>query len=68
MLMASISKTVHDYLRLHTADQTTQEGYMACPFSVRRKPKEIGDFDFNNDFSIVPINMRFISDFKTGLP
>jgi len=34
---------------------------------LRRAPKEIGDFDFNNDFSIVPLRLRYVDSFKNGL-
>mgnify|MGYP003898496937 FL=1 len=35
--------------------------------SLRRKPQAIGDFDFNNDFSIVPLKLRLVTNFKDGL-
>ena len=33
---------------------------MACPFSLRPPPKELGDYKFNNDFSIVPYNLKLV--------
>ena len=66
--MGSISKTIHDYLRTHTEDNITNESNLACPFSLRRTPKEVGDFDMSNDFSIVPVKLRFIENFKDGIP
>jgi len=67
LLMTALSKTVYEYLRKETPDKTTDFVNLACPFSVRRKPQAIGDFEFNNDFSIVPLRFRLVSNFKEGL-
>lgn len=40
---------------------------MACPFSLRRKPEVLGDFEYNNDFSIVPLDLRLVDSLETGL-
>ena len=65
--MSAVSKSINDYLRKHTDDKTTKSVCMACPFSLRPPPKTLGDFTFNNDFSIVPLNLRLIDNYDTGL-
>ena len=66
VLMTAISKSIHDYLRLHTKDKTLNDIMLACPFSLRPPPKELGDYKFNNDFSIVPYNLKLI-DSMSGI-
>ena len=41
---------------------------MACPFSLRAPPKFLGDFTFDNNFSIVNMNLRLVDSLKEGLP
>lgn len=41
---------------------------MAVPFSLRPPPKQLGDFEFNNNFALLNYRMRLIEDFKNGLP
>ena len=40
---------------------------MAVPFSMRRTPKAVGDFVFNNDIAIVPIKMPLVDSITNGL-
>ena len=65
--MTAISKSIHDYLREKTEDKTTMQTVMACPFSLRRAPKELLDFEFNNDFAIVALNLRLVDSISSGL-
>ena len=48
-------------------DTTTKSLQCAVPFSLRDTPKHIRDFDYENDFAIMPVNMRLISNAKTEL-
>ena len=65
VLMTAISKSIHDYLLQYTPkvtkDKVLTEIMLACPFSLRPPPKELGDYKFNNDFSIVPLNLKLVS-------
>lgn len=58
--MTVMSKSIHDYLREHTKDQTTKWIKLACPFSIRPPPKKIGDWSFDNNFAIVTYNLRLV--------
>lgn len=60
VLMTALSKSMHDYLRQNTDDKLTKEIVCACPFSLRRPPQELGDFEFNNDFAIIPLPLRLV--------
>ena len=40
---------------------------MACPFSLRRAPEELLDFEYNNDFAIVSLKLRLVETVKNGL-
>ena len=67
VLMTALSKTLHDYLREVKNDKETKSINMTCPFSLRRAPEELNDFTFNNDFSIVPIELRLVDNISTGI-
>lgn len=67
ILMTAISKSIKDYLTEKTSDKETKYITMACPFSLRRKPEVLGDFEYNNDFSIVPLDLRLVDSLETGL-
>lgn len=67
ILIAAISKTINDYLQKNTDDRTTKQTILACPFSLRRPPTALGDFEFNNDFAIVPLKLRLIDNVKDGI-
>ena len=38
-----------------------------CPFSLRKPPTHVMDFNFDNDFSIIPVYMRLVDDLKAGI-
>ena len=67
ILMTAISKSIHDYLRNKTDDKTTASTVMACPFSLRKPPQSVGDFDFGNDFAIVPLKLRLVDTVSGGI-
>ena len=67
ILITAISKTIHDFLQTNTEDRTTKQTIMACPFSLRRPPEALNDFEFDNNFAIVPLQLRLIDNMKTGI-
>ena len=67
VLMTALSKALRDYLRDVKNDKETKQIMMTCPFSLRRTPAELNDFEFNNDFAIVPLNLRLVDDISTGV-
>jgi hypothetical protein len=38
-----------------------------CPFSLRKPPVHVMDFNYDNDFSIIPLYMRLVDDLKEGI-
>jgi len=40
---------------------------LVCPFSLRPPPIGVKDFEYHNDFAIVPIDLGLHSDIKTGV-
>ena len=67
IIMTVMSKSLHDYLREKTDDKTTKEIFIACPFSLRPKPEFLGDFMYNNDFSIIPVRLRLVDNVNEGI-
>lgn len=48
-------------------DNKTDKIMFIMPFSLRPPPKDISNFEFNNQFIPLPVEMRLVSDFKSGL-
>ena len=67
VLMTAISKSLHDYLREKTEDRRTQQAILACPFSLRRAPEQLLDFEYNNDFAIIPLKLRLVDSLAGGV-
>ena len=67
VLTTILSKTLHDYLRLHTDDKESDWLKMACPFSLRLPPKKLGDFTFDNNFAIVNFAFRLVDSLQDGI-
>ena len=40
---------------------------LAVPFSMRKTPMAVGDFNLNNDIAIVPIKMALVDSITSGL-
>ena len=64
LIMTVLSKTLHDYLREHTNDKTTKSVNMACTFSLREAPESVGEFTFENDFSIILVPMKLVDSLE----
>ena len=48
VMMALVSKTLHDYLRQYKDDHTTMKMGINLPFSTRPAPKAVGDWKTDN--------------------
>lgn len=40
---------------------------MACPFSLRPAPQDLGDFTFDNNFAIVSMKLRLVDNLTSGI-
>ena len=67
VLMTVLSKSIKDYLNEHTEDKKTEFVRLACPFSLRAPPKKLGDYTFDNNFSIVNMSLRLVDSLKEGI-
>ena len=38
-----------------------------CPFSLRRPPTHVLDFNYDNDFAIIPLQMRLVQNLREGI-
>jgi len=65
--MTVISNSVKE-LFVAEGDKLTDSITLAVPFSLRRPIKTANDFEFDNQFSILPLNLPLTNDFATGLP
>jgi hypothetical protein len=61
-----ISQTMKHCLEFHN-DTTTRQIRCAIPFSLRPPPTHATDFELRNDFAILPVKMRLVSDLKTEI-
>lgn len=52
---------------LKNGDSNTEFVRLALPFSLRNSPSNERDFQLQNDFAIFPVDMRLVSDLKTGI-
>lgn len=67
IVMAIFSKTMQEYC--HSKGEEHHKIFkLVCPFSLRRPPTGIMDFEYNNDFSICPVSMPVVRNFKEGVP
>ena len=40
---------------------------MAFPFSLRRAPEQLLDFEYNNDFAIISFKLRLVDNLVNGI-
>ena len=66
VLLTVLSLSLKQYLLEYTEDRKTSELWLSCPFSLRPPPKSELDFEYNNDFAILPIKLRLVDDYKSG--
>jgi hypothetical protein len=65
-LFGIISQTMKQCMEFHN-DMNTNLIRVAVPISIRPAPKHEMDFDYRNDFAILPVNMRLVSDLRTEI-
>lgn len=66
LLMTVISMTMKQYF-ISQGDEKTNRILMFTPFSLREKPAAVDNFEFSNHFAIMPVKLRLVNDFKTGV-
>ena len=64
VMMALLSKTLHDYLRQYKNDHTTMKIGVNLPFSLRPAPTAIGDWEATNQFSLIALDIPLCSDVR----
>lgn len=67
VMMTLLSKTLNDYLRQYKNDHQSQKVGVNLPFSMRPAPKCVGDWEANNQFSLIPLNIPLCDDIKKGM-
>lgn len=68
LILTFVSQTLKQTLQHDFGDNYSKHITMCCPMSLRPPPKGIRDFSYDNDFSIMPLRVRLVDDFDTGLP
>jgi hypothetical protein len=66
VLMTVISCSLQQHLARYKNDNTTKSIWLSVPFSLRPPPKSEMDFEFNNQFAVMPLEVRLVSDYKEG--
>ena len=65
-VFAIISLTMKQFC-VENGDTKTESIRIALPFSLRESCRHPTDFAFCNDFAIFPVDMRLVTDIKTGI-
>ena len=66
ILMTILSKSIKEFL-VSKGDNETKNICLALPFSLRN-PTNGHDFQFDNQFSALPIQLQLCDNFEKGLP
>ena len=61
--MTVLSLSLKEYLRRHTNDRKTDSITLAFPFSMRPPLRKLLDFNFDNQFALLPLRLRLVEDF-----
>jgi hypothetical protein len=64
--MTVLSKSIKTFL-VNKGDKETEDICLAMPFSLR-SPTNGHDFEFDNQFSALPVQLRLFDNFSKGLP
>ena len=64
--MTAISLTIKKYFATR-GDTKTKEVLFVAPFNFREPPLNPKEFEFSNQFSIFPLYLPMVADFKTGV-
>ena len=67
VLLTVLSLSLKQYLLEYTDDKKTSELWLSCPFSLRPPPRSELDFGFDNEFAVLPIKLRLVNDYKSGI-
>lgn len=68
MLMAVVGLSIKQYAKKYKDDDSINQMTCTMPFSLRTPPtKHIRDFDFDNQFSILPIEMPIEDTYEKAL-
>lgn len=66
MVTTILSMTLKQYFSLKNDTETSKVMFI-MPYSMRTPPKDPKVFNFNNEFVTVPVEMRLVSEFRSGL-
>jgi diacylglycerol O-acyltransferase len=66
VLMTVLSMSLKEYLIRYTDDRKTETVTIAFPFSIRPPLRHVLDFDFNNQYALLPLRLRLVDDYETG--
>ena len=64
--MTALSSTLKDFC-IEKGYENLDSLNMIVPFSMRKPPIGINDFQFKNDFTSVPIKFKLVSDVQSGV-
>lgn len=67
MIFGLISQTMKQCMAKQKNDTKSKWIVCAVPFSLRNAPRHHLDFRFENDFAILPVNMRLIDNCEKEL-
>ena len=63
--MTVLSVSIREYL-VKFQDSKTKQIAMGVPFSIRPPPKSAMDFEFNNQFAILPLELDLHDTYDGG--
>jgi len=68
VVMTVLSNSLKEYYVEHANDNKTDQVHLAVPYSLRPPPvKSASDFNFDNQFAILPLKFKLTSEFASGL-
>lgn len=68
LMMAVLGSSLNQYAQKYLKDDSLKQMTCTMPFSLRNPPKTPYDFDFDNQFSILPIEMPVAETYEKALP
>jgi len=66
VLMTVLSLSLKEYLLRYTNDRNTEQITLAFPFSMRPHLRSVLDFDFDNQFALLPLRLRLVENYEEG--
>jgi hypothetical protein len=66
VLMTVLSLSLKQYLNNYTNDRKTDQITLAFPFCMRPHLRNVMDFDFDNQFALLPLRLRLVENYEEG--